>query len=95
MIDKIKICGLQYSIQYKSNEEMEGRIGLANFNTQEIWINNNHTPQTKRIALYHEVLHMLDHAYNLKLTEEQVVFTTHAIIACISDNPEIFNDFTQ
>ena len=89
MIDSIKICGLVYAILYKTPEEIEGRIGLANFNTQEIWINSSMTEQTKKIALYHEVLHMLDHAYNLKLSEEQVTFTAHALLALVADNQNL------
>lgn len=48
MIDNIQICGLQYEILLKTAEEMEGRVGLANFNTQEIWINQTMTDQTKK-----------------------------------------------
>jgi Zn-dependent peptidase ImmA (M78 family) len=91
MIDNIQICGLRYEILLKTAEEMEGRVGLANFNTQEIWINQTMTDQTKKIAVYHEVLHMLDHAYNLKLSEEQVTFTAHALLALVSDNQQLVN----
>jgi hypothetical protein len=41
--------------------------------------------------VYHEVLHMLDHAYNLKLSEEQVTFTAHALLALVSDNQQLVN----
>ena len=68
---------------------MQGRIGLANFNTQEIWIGDSFSDQTKKIALWHEVLHILSDAYNLKMTEEQVKFMTHALIALVEDNPSI------
>lgn len=88
MLNEIKICGIVYSILYKTLEEMEGRLGLANFNTQEIWINVSTTEQTKRIAIVHEILHMMDHAYNLKLSEEQVVFTSHAFLALLSENSD-------
>jgi len=67
---------------------MEGRLGLANFNTQEIWINETATEQTKRIAVVHEILHMMDHAFNLKLSEEQVVFVSHAFLALLSENSD-------
>jgi hypothetical protein len=88
MINEIKICGIVYSILYKTPEAMEGRLGLANFNTQEIWINVEATDQTKKIAVVHEILHMMDHAYNLKLSEEQVVFTSHAFLALLSENSD-------
>ena len=85
----MKICGINYNVLYKTSEEMQGRIGLANFNTQEIWIGDSFSDQTKKIALWHEVLHILSDAYNLKMTEEQVKFMTHALIALVEDNPSI------
>ena len=90
----MKICGITYEVLYKTQEEMQGQIGLANFNTQEIWIGTSFSEQTKKIALWHEVLHILDHAYNLKMTEEQVKFQTHALIALVEDNPEVFKNGT-
>ena len=86
---KLKICGLEYSVLYKTPEEMGGTIGLARFNDQEIWIGNQFTDQTKKIALWHETLHILSDAYNLKLEEEQVKFLTHALIAFVDDNKNI------
>lgn len=91
---KLKICGITYEVLYKTPEEIQGNIGLALFNSQEIWINDTFSEQTKKIALWHEVLHILDHAYNLKMTEEQVKFQTHALIALVEDNPEVFKNGT-
>jgi len=83
---KLKICGINYEVLYKTPEEMQGTIGLARFNDQEIWIGNNFSEQTKKIALWHETLHILSDAYNLKMDEEQVKFLTHALIALVEDN---------
>ena len=83
----VKICGIDYAIIEKSAEEMQGTIGLANFNTQEIWIGNGYTEQTKSIARAHEVLHIMSDAYGLDLTEHQVKYLTHALIAFMADNP--------
>jgi hypothetical protein len=87
---KLKICGLTYTVLHKTTEEMQGCIGFAKFNDQEIWIGNNFSEQTKKIALWHETLHILSDAYNLRLSEEQVKFLAHALIAIVSDNPEVF-----
>lgn len=87
---KLKICGLTYEVKYKTAEEMQGTIGLARFNDQEIWIGNDFTEQTKKIALWHETLHILSDAYNLKMNEEHVKFLTHALIALVEDNLEVF-----
>lgn len=86
---KVRISGINYYIVMKSAEEMGGHIGLANFNTQEISINREMTDQTIKIAKWHEVIHMLDHTYDLEMTEKQVKFLTHALIALIEDNPRI------
>ena len=86
---KVKIAGIEYDIVEKSGDEMAGHLGLANFNQQEISINADATPQTKMIAVVHEVLHIISDSYNLKMTEEQVKFLTHGLIAFRNDNPEI------
>ena len=87
----LHISGIDFKVQYKSNEEMSGNIGLAQFDRQEIWINQEHTPQTKKIALLHETLHILSSVYNLNLSEEQVVVMTHALLGALRDN----SDFTK
>lgn len=92
---KIKVAGIEYSILQKSNEEMQNRIGLANFNTQEIFINREHTTQTKKIAYFHEILHIISDAYNLSLTENQVKFGTHALIAFLADNTNIISNLKE
>jgi len=89
IMNKVRISGIDYSIVMKPSEEMGGTIGLANFNTQEISINREMTSQTIKIAKWHEVIHMLDHAYDLEMTEKQVKFFTHALIALIEDNPGV------
>jgi len=85
----MKIAGVEYEVLYLSSDEMNGNIGLADFNKQKIMINRDSTGQTQRIAIVHEVLHILDQTFNLKLSEEQVTYTAHAIFALISDNPEL------
>ena len=88
----LKICGLNYEVLYKSSDEMQGNIGLARFNDQQIWIGNCFSAQTQKIALWHETLHILSDAYNLKMNEEQVKFLTHALIALLEDNPDLKNE---
>lgn len=92
-MDKVKISGIDYSIVMKSPEEMGGNIGLANFNNQEISINQSMTAQTIKIAKWHEVIHILDHAYDLGMTEKQVKYLTHALVALLEDNPSIVEQF--
>jgi len=88
----VRISGIQYAIKFKSPEEMGGLIGSANFNAQEICINNAFTVPTQQIAILHEILHILSDSYNLKMDEEAVKFTTHALLAILLDNPRLLPD---
>ena len=85
---KIKIAGIQYDVQYCSNEEMNGLVGSADFNRQLIKINKDHTEQTQEIAAVHELLHIISDADGIGLTEEQIKILTHGIIAVHKDNDE-------
>jgi hypothetical protein len=82
-----------YDILFKDPEAMNGLIGSADFNQQEISVNNAHTYQTQQIAMLHEILHIISDSYNLKWNEETVKYTTHALIALFSDNPELMYHF--
>ena len=90
---KIKICGIDYEVCYRTNEEMSGHLGLADFNGQKISINSNHTKQTQEIALIHEILHIVSDSYGLNLSEHQVKILTHGLISVYKDNSNIFHDF--
>ena len=85
----INISGIDYSISDKSPVEMNGNVGLANFNTQEIWINSEMTQQTKMLARWHEIVHILDQSYGVKMSEEQVTIFTHALVALFRNNENI------
>jgi hypothetical protein len=67
-------------------------IGSANFNTQEISVNTDHSLQTQKIAILHEILHIVSDSYNLKWEEETVKFTTHAFLALFMDNPKLVEE---
>jgi len=88
MINTLRIAGLNYEIRERSSEEMDGKLGLADFNNQLISVNQSCSSQTKKIAIYHELIHILSDAYGLQLTEEQVKIGTHALIAFVADNPD-------
>ena len=92
---EIKLSGINYQVVEKSSEEMEGRLGLADFNTQTISINRDYSNQTKMIARWHETLHILSNVYNIKLTEDQVIVLTHALVALLEDNIDIVKQFND
>jgi Zn-dependent peptidase ImmA (M78 family) len=85
-MNTIKVLGIEYNIVYKNNSEMNGLIGFADFNKQLICINSEHTEQTKEIAVYHEIIHIISEAHGLNLSEEQVKIGTHALIAYLKEN---------
>lgn len=86
-LDKVTIAGIEYKIEFHDDAGMGGHIGLADFNRQIIKINSMHTAATQRIAIAHEIIHILSDAYGLGLTENQVKIGTHALIAFQHDNP--------
>ena len=85
-ITEVKIAGIPYAINYKNTEDMNGHIGLADFNRQEISINSDHTQPTQDIAVIHEIMHIISDAYDLGLTEKQVKMGTHALRAFLAEN---------
>jgi hypothetical protein len=90
-MDTIKISGINYTIEELSPDEMNGNIGLADFNCQRIMINNTFSNQTKMIARWHEMIHIIDTVYGTNLTEEQVVTLTHGMLAVFLDNPDLLD----
>jgi len=85
---KLRVAGINYSIEYVSSEDLNGLLGIADFNNQKIKINNNATESTQHIAIIHEIIHILDRSYNIKLTEDQVIYLAQAIVALVNENPE-------
>ena len=85
---KLRVAGINYSIEYVSSEDLNGLLGIADFNNQKIKINNNATELTQHIAIIHEIIHILDRSYNIKLTEDQVIYLAQAIVALVNENPE-------
>lgn len=83
-----KVAGIDYEIVQLSPEHMHGHIGQADFNAQQVRLSNSYSIQTKKIAVYHEIIHILSDAWGLHLTEDQVKIGTHALIAFIADNPD-------
>lgn len=92
---EIKISGINFQMQDKEPEKMNGLVGMAMFNAQEMWINSASTQQTKIIARWHEIIHMMDRAYGTKLTEEQVTIFTHALVALLRDNEGIVDQINN
>jgi len=85
---KLRIAGIDYDVEYVSSDNLNGLLGTADFNNQKIKINKDSTDATQHIAVIHEIIHILDKSYNIKLSEEQVVYLAQAIVALVKENPE-------
>ena len=88
-MSNFRVAGINYTVEYVPSESLGGLIGLADFNRQKVSINSDHTEQTQKLACLHEIIHIVDKAYNLKLTEEQVTYGAHALYAFLKDNTEL------
>ena len=82
----LKIAGINYEVVFLPSESMNGNLGLADFNRQRIMINSEHTDATQKIALYHEIMHIISDAWGLGLSEQQVKIGTHAFLAFLNEN---------
>lgn len=85
---KLRVAGIFYDIEYVSSDDLKGLLGTADFNNQKIKINKDATEVTQHIAVIHEIIHILDKSYNIKLSEEQVVYLAQAIVALVKENPD-------
>lgn len=87
-MNQFKVAGIDYTIVRCEPDQMGGHIGQADFNAQEVRIGRQYTQQTKKIAVYHEIIHILSDTYGLKLSEQQVQIGTHALMGFLSENSE-------
>jgi len=85
---KLRVAGIDYSIEHVSSDDLKGLLGTADFSNQLIKINKDATESTQHIAIIHEIIHILDKSYNIKLSEEQVVYLAQSIVALVNENPE-------
>lgn len=88
-IESVKICGVNYKIVSKTMIEMPEELGLAHADIQEIWLNKTNTRETNVNTLLHECIHMIDHQYDLDMSERQVTVLATALIAFARDNPAV------
>lgn len=87
-LDRVKICGVTYSVIHKSDTEMPAELGMCHSDLQEIWLRKSNTEETNTNVLLHECLHAISDALDLELSERQVNVTATALIAFARDNPK-------
>ncbi len=79
---RIKIIGKYYKVIPTD----QGDYGICNPETCEIHLRSNQDPQQKKDTLLHEVIHGIDDAMQLNMTEEQVFGMAGGIYAVLHDN---------
>ena len=87
MIETIKVAGTPYVIKYTPDIDKDGLLGLANFNTREIFINNLYPKEQQEETLLHEIIHVVNYAYNVGLDEDAVDKLARGMYATIRENP--------
>ena len=93
--EAIKIGGTLYEVLDDTLPLLrEGLAGKCLRDKCEIRINTEHDHQAVQDTLLHEVLHSLSYAYDLELTESQVVRLTSGLTALMLDNPD-FIEYLQ
>jgi hypothetical protein len=97
MIEKLRIGWKDFDIIEKEPDEdlISGGnfcYGRIRYDDQQILLNSNYSEAQKTTTLIHEAMHALDDAYDLELTERQVVCLGNGIASLIADNPELLEE---
>ena len=82
----ITVVGREYSIVVK--EDLVGLYGQCDYDNLRIDIKSGQIPLLEADTLLHELIHSIDDAMQLKMSERQVHCTATGIIALLRDNPQ-------
>lgn len=91
---RVKILHLDFQILWKDHryEQMTGNIGQTNWQTQEIWLSREHSPEKVVEVLLHEVFHMIAEAMGIGSNTRNESWVTQFAIglaAVVRDNPDL------
>ena len=80
---KLKIAGKNYKLKY-----IEGLTdnGSTDFNNQIILINKNLSEEEKKSTIIHEVIEVLNSAYDLELSHQTISTLEIGIFCYLNDN---------
>ena len=92
MITTIRIAGVDYPITYTPTPELENVLAFIDFNRNIIQVNSSYPKETQQLSLLHEIVHGVNYAHSVGMTEEQVERFSRGFYAMTKDNPnyEIF-----
>lgn len=94
---KIDIIGKPYAVAFVPEghdglkdgpDDNEPGSGRCDSDKQEIYVEKGQPLESEQDTVLHEVLHAVDHAFCIALTELQVRQTATGLLAVLKDNPE-------
>jgi len=95
MIDKLKICSSIYDVKLINNvQKKQGEVfGDVDWDTLTIRIGSKFPKQRQLQTILHEGTHIIEHEYQIKFEDENVVERlSNAIYALIIDNKEFIKE---
>jgi len=92
--DKVKIGWQTYKIiEIEPKEDLitasERFYGQILYDKSKILLKADVSEEQKRNTLLHEIIHAVDEAYNIELSEKQVDTLGNALMAVFIDNPDL------
>lgn len=86
----IRVLGKPYRLEaVPSNGIADGSYGSCEDGKQRICIAADLPPELEQDTVLHELLHAIDYAMQLKLSERQISALASGLMALISDNPDL------
>jgi hypothetical protein len=87
---KIRIVGRDIPIVWVSEEEMPKAWGEYDYEKQVVRVRTEQQLAFEADTVLHELIHAIDDAMQLGMTERQVHCTATGIIALLKDNPNFY-----
>lgn len=82
----LNIIGREYEVVYL--DDLKDVIGDCDCDNLKIRIKNGQPPSLETDTVLHEVVHAIDNAMQLNMTERQVYCMTTGLIATLKDNQQ-------
>jgi predicted metal-dependent peptidase len=95
-VKMVKIGGVHYSVHSTKNlrhpDEKDAALdGMIKFHETSIFVEQNQNPQSKMLALLHEIVHAWFFHIGFREHDERTVDAlAYQILGTVRDNPEIF-----
>jgi hypothetical protein len=84
---KFRVLGRDLPVVWVSAEEMPKAWGEYDYETQVVRVREGQQPAFEADTVLHELIHAIDDAMQLGMTERQVHCSATGLIALFKDNP--------